>query len=221
MEENLKSLLLIALAATSFLSAEVIDISKYPTLGDPKAPVQIVAFLEPKCPDSKRYHKEVFPKVQSEFIKTNQASYSVVITSFISNSMPAAIALLCVYHQGPSKLAPKGTPFFKYLDSIYQNQPPKNEDWATIDNLLKFAVQASPAIFQARLKKCVEGQEYKKEIEDNTEFGNKLMGRLSTPSIYVDGQRVNVKADSISFDDIKNAVAEALKAKENTKTEQK
>jgi protein-disulfide isomerase len=203
-------LTLLTLLSSTLVSAipSTIDVGQNPTIGDPQAPVQVVAFLEPKCPDSKRYHDTAFPKLKTDFIDTKKVRYSVIITSFLSQSMPAAVGLLCVYNQDPNK--PNSELFFKFLDYIYKNQPPESKNWATIDTVLKFAKNASSEIKLDRLKNCIEKEDYKTQVEKNTAYGNKLMGHLSTPSIYVNGIKLESDDDNIEYDKLKSAIQQAL-----------
>lgn len=191
-------------------TAALLDVTNQPTMGDPKAPVQVVAFLEPKCPDSKRYNNASFPKLQTEFIDTNKIRYTVITTSFLSQSMPAAIALLSTYNQTPTP--PHTDLFFKYLEYIYLHQPPERQNWATLETLQSFAVQASSAIDQEQLKKSIQQQTYKAQIEKNTAYGNLLMGRLSTPTIFVNGRKVDNSDETIDYGNLKKAIEKALKS---------
>lgn len=212
--DHLKSLtftLLVFIAAnlsSTNLSATTIDTSQQPTIGSPQASVQVVAFLEPKCPDSKRYNNTSFPKLQAEFINTNKIRYSVITTSFLNQSMPAAIGLLAVYNQTPNP--PHSELFFKYLDYIYLNQPPERQNWATLDTILKFAASTSDAIDQKQLKEAIETGRYKDQVEKNTDLGNRLMGHLSTPTIYVNGIKVENSDDTIDYEKLKSAIQNAL-----------
>ncbi len=200
---------LLAESAPSSVALEI-DIQGQPTMGYPKAKVRVVAFLEPKCPDSKRYHNLVFPKLDEEFISTNQILYTVIPVSFLHHSMPAAIALLCVYDQEAEY--PNSDLFFAYLNTIYKNQPPERENWATIEILQKFAAATSPAIQLDRLKDCVEKEKYRVQIVKNTMYGNRLMnGHLSTPTLFVDGVQIENRDDIVDWDKLKTAIEKALK----------
>ncbi|WP_068471218.1 DsbA family protein [Candidatus Protochlamydia phocaeensis] len=206
-----------SLAADSSPAQTSITIQGQPTIGYPKAPVQVVALLEPKCPDSKRYNNASFPKLEEEFINTNKIRYTVIPVSFLPNSMPAAIALWCVYNQEPEY--PNADLFFKYLNYIYKNQPPERENWATIERLQKFAAATSPAIQLDRLKDCIEMEKYRVQIEKNTAYGNRLMnGHLSTPTIFVEGVKVENKDDTIDYDKLKKAILDALERKKTEKS---
>lgn len=200
------------LASSIYLQAEQIDVSQHPTIGSPQAPVQVVAFLEPKCPDSKRYSNTSFPKLQKEFIDTNKVRYSVITTSFLPQSMPASIALLCVYNQDNH---PRTDLFFKYLDYIYKNQPPERQNWATIETLERFAANTSPSINQEQLRNCIVSGHFRGQIRKNTAFGDQLMGHISTPTIFVDGVRVENKDDTIDYDKLKTAIQQALENKQS------
>lgn len=197
---------------TSSLDANQMGTLQNPTLGNPQAQVQVVAFLEPKCPDSKQYNNESFPKLQKDFIDTNTISYTVITTSFLPQSMPAAIALLCVYNQNDQKNA---NLFFKYLGYIYKNQPPKTENWATTETLQKFATKASSEIDQARLKACIESKHYQDQIEKNNDLAHQQMSKLIIPSIFVDGKRIENKESSVDYDSVKKAIQEALQNKKS------
>lgn len=186
-----------------------INTDMQPTIGYPKAKVQVVALLEPKCPDSKRYYDDVYSKFEEEFINTNKVRYTVIPVSFLPHSMPAAIALLCVYNQDPQY--PNADLFFDYLHYIYQHQPPERENWATVENMQKFAAATSPAIQLDRLKDCMTTQKYRVQIQKNTDYGNRLMkGHLSTPTVFVDGIQVENKEDTIDWNNLKRAIQQAL-----------
>ncbi len=205
---------LVVLFATLFtcrLAAVEIDISKHPTIGNLGATVQVVALLEPKCPDSKRYNNASFPKLKAAFIDTNKISYTVITTSFLSNSMPAAIALLCVYTQDEKKT--DADLFFKYLNYLYQVQPPERQNWATTDTLLSYAAKASQDIDLKRLKSCIESKRREELIVQNTALGNKLMGELHTPTIFVNGVKIENKDDTIDYEKLQTAIDEAISKK--------
>lgn len=185
---------------------EKIDTSGQPTIGYPKAKVHVVVFEEPKCPDCKRYNNTIFQQIKKEFIDTNQIRYTVIPVSFLPNSMPAAVALLCAYHQDEEYT--NADQYFTLLDYLYANQPPEQEDWATVENLQEMAKKASPAIHLDQLKNCIEQESYRVQIAKNTEYGAKLMnGLLSTPSIYVNG----IRADKVSLSTIKKLISEVQK----------
>ncbi len=196
---------MIALSASTVLLSKTdlptpikIDTEGQPTIGYPKALVHVVVFEEPKCPECKRYSNLVYPEIKKNFIDTSKIKYTVFTVSFIPNSMPAAVALLCAYNK--EKNYPNSQLFFTFLEYMYAHQPRESEDWAKLENLQEMAKSASPAINLDKLKDCVEHEGYRVQIVKNTDYGASLMdGRLSTPSMYVDGIRVEeMSVESIS-----------------------
>lgn len=201
----LSVLVMIALAASTFLLGKTdlppaikINTENQPTIGYPKALVHVVVFEEPKCPECKRYNNIIYPVIKKNYIDTSKIKYTMFTVSFIPNSMPAAVALLCAYHK--EKNYPNSELFFTFLDYMFAHQPKESEDWATLENLQEMAKNASPAINLDKLKDCVEHEGHRVQILKNTEYGASLMdGRLSTPSMYVDGIRVKeMSVESIS-----------------------
>jgi protein-disulfide isomerase len=176
-----------------------------PTIGFTKAKVNVVVFEEPKCVNCKEFTTDIFPKIKEHYIDTGKITFTVVPVSFLPNSMPAAIALLCVYYADP--LYPNPELFFKYLHYIYHNFPGEGEDWATPDRLTKMAAETSPAINISSLNKCIEMENYRIQIRKNTEYGKKLLGgTISTPSVFVNG----ILVESITYDHISHIIDEVL-----------
>jgi protein-disulfide isomerase len=60
------------------------------------------------------------------------------------------------------------------------------------------------------LQSCIKNEHYKNQIEKNTALGNQLMGHLSTPTIFVDGIQVANSDDTINYENLKNAIEQAL-----------
>jgi protein-disulfide isomerase len=179
-----------------------------PTIGYPKAKVHVVVFEEPKCTDCKTYSDTIFPKIKKDFIDTNKIKYTLIPVSFIPDSMPAAIAWLSVYNQDPE--FPNKDLFYNYVEYMFAHQPSENEDWATIDNLLKFAKETSPAIKLDVLKNNINREAYRIQIEKNTKYGFSIMNHvLATPSIYVEG----IKVEDINYPDIKHLINTVIQQK--------
>lgn len=182
-----------------------LDREGQPTLGYPKAKVHLVIFEEPKCTNCREYSDRIFPKIKKDFIDTNKITYTVIPVSFMPGSMPAAIALLCVYHANPDY--PNDQMFFRYLDYMYEHQPEERVDWATPERLLDFATKTSPAIKTDKLKKCVSMETYRVRIEKNTQYGSEIMGGvISTPTLYVNG----IEVKEMSYHEIKKLIKQVM-----------
>ena len=184
-----------------------VAIDGQPTIGNPVASVRVVLFEEPKCPHCKRFTEEVFPKIKEKYIDTKQISFTLVPVVFLEGSMPAATALISVYMQNREQ--PNSELFFTFLDYMYKNQSEESVDWATPENLQKMAKAASPVINIAKLKRSANDDAFRAQIEKNTEYGKKLMGHLTTPTLYVNGMR----ADDVSYETVSKLIEAAKRKK--------
>jgi len=182
-----------------------LDTEGQPTIGYPKARVHVVVFEEPKCSNCRDFNNDIYPTIKKEFIDTNKITYTSIPVSFLPGSMPAAVALLCVYNADPEY--PNNDMFFKYLNYIYEHQPDEHTDWATPEKMIEIAKKTSPSISTSKLKKCIDMDSYRVQIAKNTAYGREVMGGvISTPTVYVNG----IKVDEITVDGINKLIKEVL-----------
>lgn len=157
-----------------------INVDNQPTLGNQNAPIQIVAFEDLKCVNCKQYNATLYPVIYEKYIKTGLAKYVFINLGFLEGSLPAANAARCVYDQGNAL-------FFKYIETIFSNQPPESEDWATIPKLMTFADQV-PGINKSALLNCISKNPYNQLIKNNFKMADKVMqGTVETPTLFVNG----------------------------------
>ena len=124
-----------------------IDTNGQPTLGKADAKVQIVIFEDLKCIACRNFNNNILPKIRQDYIDTGIANYTVINLAFIPGSMPAANAARCLYKENPEW-------FFKFVDNVYQHQPPEKQNWATIPQLIEFA-NVIPNVNTEKLSQCI------------------------------------------------------------------
>jgi protein-disulfide isomerase len=160
-----------------------IDTTDQPTRGKADAKVQIVVFEDLKCIACKRFNNTVLPEIKKAYIDTGVANYTVISLAFIPGSMPAANAARCLYKQNPEW-------FFTFVDNVYQNQPPENQDWATIPKLVEFA-KVIPNLDEEKLSRCIYDSPYTDFMQQNFQQALKLQGSsVETPAIYINGRLI-------------------------------
>lgn len=161
-----------------------IQTTNQPMLGKPEAKVKLVVFEDLKCIACKNFNNTVFPKIKEKYIDTGLVNYTIINLAFIPGSMPAANAARCLYQENPQW-------FFIYVDHLYQNQPPEQDNWATIPKLVEFA-NVIPGVDQEKLSRCIYDSPYNELIEKNFALAKKVIGSpVLTPSLYINGRRVN------------------------------
>lgn len=157
-----------------------IDTKNQPTIGQQNAPVHIVAFEDLKCGNCARFTNRIFPKIKKQYIDTGIAKYTVINLAFIDGSMPAANAARCLYQQ-------KNAYFFAFIHRLYANQPPEDQDWATVPYLMKMA-QTIPGVNKQALSECIVKSPHTAFINNNLVQAMKIMhGRVATPTLFVNG----------------------------------
>lgn len=163
----------------SLPQAVQINTENQPTLGDPKAPIHIVAFEDFKCSDCMNYNVLLFPQIKKQLIDTNQAKYTFISLSFLQGSMQAANTARCLYVQN-SKY------FFQFVDYIYHHQGPESENWANIPWLLQ-AGNLIQGVDANKLNNCVMQSPYIPFIQNNYALAKKIMGTVHAPKVYING----------------------------------
>ncbi len=164
--------------------AVVIDTTDQPHKGNSQAKLHIVVFEDLKCIACKQFNNQLLPKIEEKYIKPGLADYTVINLAFIPGSLPAANAARCIYKQNPEA-------FFTFVNNVYQNQPPENQDWATIPKLMEFA-NGLPGVDNQQLSRCIYESPYTKFIQNNFDLARKLQGDVVyTPTLYVNGHVVN------------------------------
>ncbi len=167
-------------------SVQNINYAGLPTVGKADAPNQILAIEDLKCHGCMIYNNTVYPQLKKELIDTGKASYHVLLVSFLPGSEPAANAALCLYEQDPAY-------FFQFVHDSYANQPPETEDWATPARLMQIARASTPNANFNKLSQCMLSNKYAGQLKKNIEYGGKLLGGvLSTPTLFVNGRKVNL-----------------------------
>jgi len=161
-----------------------INTKNQPTLGQPNAPVHLVVFEDLKCGNCKIFTNTIFPEIKKQYIDTGKAKYTLINLAFIPGSMPAGNAARCLYDQNKDF-------FFPYVDYVYANQPPEEEDWATVSKLLQFAQAATPKADLEKLSQCIVENRHYKVLQDNLKIAIDVMkGQVATPSLYINGKLV-------------------------------
>lgn len=164
--------------------AAVIPTAGLPTLGDKNAPNEIVAFEDLKCGNCARYNQSLFPQINDQLIKTGKVRYSVVLLAFIPGSPPAANAAYCLNQQNPDF-------FFPFVEYVYSNQPPEDQDWAKVSTLVQMANSSVAKADSQKLSLCLIDGNYDKQIAANLELAEKVMGKtVGTPTLFVNGHKL-------------------------------
>ena len=148
--------------------------------GDPKAPVTIVEFSDYQCPYCRKFHNEILPQIQKEYISKGKVRYIFrdFPLSFHKQAVPAAIAANCAGEQGK---------YWEMNNFLFAN-PGKLSTAKIIPEA------ESLGLDKAKFEACVNDDSKKAEVDADFKAGKKY-GVRGTPSLFIgktgDGTEMN------------------------------
>lgn len=196
-------------SAATVGDAQTFTYANLPYAGQADAPVNVVVVEDFKCPACKSFEETAAPELRNKYVGTGKVKMYSLVYPFIStevvklpedDSKYAAQAARCVYVQG------KNDAFNTYKEILFRAQGPETEVFYTKSRLKDLA--GSLDIDQTKFATCLDNDETAAQVEaDKQEAVN--AGVTGTPTVFVDGKRVNVQGDYVK--DISAAIDEALK----------
>ena len=150
-------------------------------LGDPNAPVKVVAYEDFRCSSCLAYTENIEPGLIQNYVDTGKVYYTYAFFLVIDSndgadaSRRAANASLCAAEQNK---------FWPYHDVLYANQIDESANWFTDQRLAKMAQNVG--LDMNAFNQCYSAKKYDAEVVKsmNEAIGLKATG---TPSIVVDG----------------------------------
>jgi protein-disulfide isomerase len=187
-------------AGTSAADPSKLSYEGQPATGDANAPVKIALFEDFKCPACKYFDENVWPKLEKEYINSNQVQAYFMNYAFLApDSRTAAVAGECVYRQNEAL-------FWDYKAILYRSQGQESQAWATPARLTELAREYVPDINADDLKTCIDENRYEAEVKADVEMGTTI-GVSGTPSLFVNGTKVENAND---YAQVKALIDEAL-----------
>ena len=172
--------------------APVFDIATddQPTKGNPSAAVTLVEFTDYQCPSCAQTHPAI-ERLAAEY----GDRLRVVIRDFPlpqhENAFKAAEAAEAAREQGK---------YWEYITYLFKNQSALG-----VQNLKEFA--SAVGLDRARFDAALDSGKFTEKVQRDLTDGQKL-GVNSTPSLFINGRRVNDR----TYEGLKLIIEEALKA---------
>ncbi len=174
-----------------------IEFMHQPILGQPDALVQVIVFQDFKCPGCKYFADHVYTRLKAKYIDTGRVSYIVVPLAFLKGSEIVAHAALCVHQSQPKQ-------FFAYMDRLYEAFSFEDPSWASKENLILYAGDVKNIDLES-FKSYFENTSSQKMLECNFKMAKKIMKKVSTPTVFVNGV-----SESSSFFKLSKQIDRAL-----------
>jgi protein-disulfide isomerase len=178
------------------------------TLGDPEAPVAIEVWEDFQCPFCQRFALQVKPVIVEQFVESGMASLTFRNLAFLGDeSHWAAVA---------ADLAAEQDLFWPFHDYLFANLLGENVGSYDLDRLLAMGEAAGldMDVFRAGLV-LDQARERFSRIEADARQDAGALGISSTPSLVLDGQKLEFQ----SFEEAIAAIEAAVAAAEATDAE--
>lgn len=147
-----------------------------PHLGNANAPITLVEFGDYQCAFCNKFFHETESSILKNYVETGKVKIIFKDYTIIGpDSIAAANAAHCANDQGK---------FWEYHDTLYNNWGGENNDWASSDNLLKFAKAIE--LNEESFVKCMIEKKYNQVVISSNNDASTL-GLTGTPAFFVIG----------------------------------
>jgi len=171
------------------------------TLGDPKAPVELIEFGDLQCPVCATYSEEVLPEVMETRVRKGKVKIDFRNLTIIGpESVAAGAAALAAGTQGRG---------WSFVDLFYRNQGDENSGYADDDAFLKAIAKAAGVRNLAKWN--AERAEMTTKVEETSQEAANL-GFDGTPSFAIKGPQtggIKLLGFPESAGDLEAAIEEA------------
>ncbi|WGF91105.1 DsbA family protein [Marinivivus vitaminiproducens] len=175
-------------------------------LGDPDAPVTIVEYASLTCDHCGAFHRETLPRLKAEWLDTGRAR--LVYRDFPLNA-PALTASMVARCAAADAVATSGAEagrkrYFAFVSAFFQTQ----ESWSHASDPVAALVRVAKlgGLGEERFRACMGD----KAVEDavlTSRLDGERYGIASTPTFFINGQKLEGTQPYAEFETLLNAVA--------------
>jgi protein-disulfide isomerase len=150
------------------------------TLGNPKAPVQVIEYAAPSCPVCARFNATMFPALK-RYIDSGKVFY-------VFRVMP--INQVDIAAEGMARCLPADN-YLEFIDLLFRNQAKWDPDGNEIPDVHAALVDMGRIVGMSadQVDKCIGNVGQQKKTEAVAEQGSEVYGVTGTPTFFVDGRR--------------------------------
>jgi protein-disulfide isomerase len=171
------------------------------TLGNPKAPIQMVEYAAPTCPHCAHFDMDDFPQLKKKYIDTGKIYYTLRV--FPLN--PADVAA-----EAMARCLPADN-YFQFLDLLWRNQVKWDPEFRVPDVHAGLVEMGRIAGMSAsKVDSCIANQQVAAKV---TQVGNEATSKYginAVPSFVINGQTLEFGGD---WDGLQKHLDDLLKKK--------
>jgi protein-disulfide isomerase len=195
--------LVFGMGATAPAPAPTSNLAEQMTLGNPKARVEVVEYASASCPHCGRFDLQVFPAFKKKYIDTGKVHF--VFREVLTPPVElAAAGFLLARCGGRDK-------YFPTLDKVFDSQKEWREGVDLKATFLKIA--QDEGVSEAQFNACMSDQTALKALNDRVEKFTAKDKVDSTPTFFVNGQRLQAGTTELDLASLDALIQPALKGK--------
>ena len=149
------------------------------TMGNPKAKVEVIEYASLSCPHCAHFNETIFPTLKAKYIDTGKVRYTLK-EMLTEPATVAAAGFLIARCAGQDK-------YFKVVDEVFRSQPRWQS--GSIKPILQ-EIAAANGVDAAKFDACLQDQAAITAVTARAQRAAEQDGVTSTPTLFVNGQRL-------------------------------
>jgi protein-disulfide isomerase len=185
---------LVVLAGLGLVAARADDSTDH-VLGKADAPITIIEYASLTCPHCAEFNKEVLPEVKTKYIETGKAK--LIYRDFPLDQWALRASVL-------ARCAPADK-YFGFVDVLFQNQV----TWATAKDPMAALEKIGMlgGVSSAQFSACMQDKKLQDAVLAQSLQGQKEFDVQGTPTIIVNGKKIENPQTFADFDKILKPLA--------------
>lgn len=163
------------------------------SMGSPDSPVVLIEYASATCPHCAEFHVNVLPAIKEEFVDTGKVRFVFREFPLDDVAMGAFMLARCVPEDK----------YFETIDIIFQRQ----QEWRQKPKDGLFDIVKSMGLAEQDAEDCLKNRDLAKAIFDTGKTANEKFGVDSTPTFFVNGEKVDGHKDITA---LRSAIERAL-----------
>lgn len=172
------------------------------TLGNPKAPIQMVEYAAPSCPHCAHFDMTMFPDLKKNYIDTGKVFYIFRVLPLSQVDVAAESMARCLPADN----------YFQFIDLLFRNQPKWDPDGYAIPDVHGALVDMGKIAGMSadQVDTCINDAAANKRATDVGQEAETKYGITGTPTFIVNGE---IAPPFESSDDVKKYLDQKLAQK--------
>lgn len=157
-------------------------------LGDPNAPIKLIEYASAGCGHCAAFAIETLPKIKEEWIDNGQVYYVLRDYPLDTVAYGASAIARCLPKEG----------FYPFMEVLFRSQPEWHKPQGAVDALATLARRAG--LSRAQVESCLKDQKILTQIKESQEEASTVLAVNSTPTMFVNGEKVEGAAAYSDFE---------------------